>query len=618
MTRSGARLFAPLLVLTIALSPLARTTNAALQDRIASGGGHRDDPCTHLPDPPGRAHGIDKQCPAGGSSSGVAKGDFNGDGWADLAIGEPGATIGGAASAGDVMVILGSSTGLTTTGKQLWYEGRIPGTGTAAAGDLFGSALASGDFNGDGFSDLAIGIPGRSVTFQNTVYDDWGRVAVIYGSANGLTTTDATVPAPKVLDLSQHFTLRDGHAAPGAKLGSALAWGDYNGDGAGDLSIGAPNYTLDRGLFNAQKPEAGAVWIVFGKKKSSTTVGGLSTVLSELLQQDDLLGTVAGSSLSGDHFGAALTSGDFDGDGLFDLAIGIPTKQFEACFLFCSTDLTEGEVIVLAGTSVGIDPTAFQNPFGGDITEPGAKFGSVLAAGDFDHDGKADLAIGRPNDVAPNDYHPYGSNIGGSVVVIYGPIIDLVFNRVDRFDLDSIQHEFLASGARFGAALAAGDFNGDGKADLAIGAPSKDLQLTFNGPIIDRAGEVNVIYGSANGLSLDIHPPQKWNQSTGIKAGTIAAGNRFGSSLTAWNFGRNDRPVFSLFPIATADLAIGAPYQSVGGNSGAGSVSVMYGSASLNGLTGVNSNGVSNNVVFTADSIGFGGLPGAHFGAALY
>src|SRR5207247_517813 len=125
---------------------------------------HRDDPCDQLPDPPGKANGIDKKCRAGGSSSGVAKGDFNGDGFADLAIGEPGATVGGHDGAGDVIVLYGSANGVTTAGRQLWYEGpdrHLPST--PAAGDNFGNALASGDFNGDGYSDLAIGIPGKAL-----------------------------------------------------------------------------------------------------------------------------------------------------------------------------------------------------------------------------------------------------------------------------------------------------------------------------------------------------------------------------------------------------------------------------------------------------------------------
>ena len=159
-------------------------------------------------------------------------------------------------------------------------------------------------------------------------------------------------------------------------------------------------------------------------------------------------------------------------------------------------------------------------------------------------------------------------------------------------------------GAQFGAALAAGDFNSDGRVDLAIGIPFQDIP---GGPA--DAGEVDVIYGSAaGGLSVSSHAPQFW-QSTNPQAGA-----RFGSSLTAWNFGRNEtvsllgRP----FVFRIADLAVGAPYQSVSGVSGAGAVHVIYGSYVGNGLTS------GSRATFSADSIGFGGLSGAHFGASLY
>ena len=113
------------LAFAVGFSPVVMQRGSAAPQGRDSGQGdqHRDDPCSHLPDPPGLAKGIDKQCPAGGSSSGVAKGDFNGDGFADLAIGEPGASIGGHSSAGDVIVLYGSGNGLTASGKQLWYEG---------------------------------------------------------------------------------------------------------------------------------------------------------------------------------------------------------------------------------------------------------------------------------------------------------------------------------------------------------------------------------------------------------------------------------------------------------------------------------------------------------------
>jgi hypothetical protein len=151
---------------------------AAAARRIAGPQGkesaHQDDRCDHLMNPPGNAKGIDKKCPETGSSSGISRGDFNADGFADLAIGEPGAQVGSAAGAGDVIVLYGSANGLTvnTTGtprRQLWTEARIPAhlsfaNLTPEADDAFGSALASGDFNGDGFSDLAIGIPNKKLT----------------------------------------------------------------------------------------------------------------------------------------------------------------------------------------------------------------------------------------------------------------------------------------------------------------------------------------------------------------------------------------------------------------------------------------------------------------------
>jgi len=269
-------------------NPRGQTANTA-SGRAGHGqsGVHRDDPCDQLPDPPGKALGIDKKCPQGGSSSGVAKGDFNGDGFADLAIGEPGATIGGHANAGDVIVIYGSGSGLSTTAHRadIWFgdlwPSRVGGARTvdSQAGDLFGSALASGDFNGDGFSDLAIGIPGKDAEMTTggcafgCTYENVGQVVLLYGSANGL-----FVRTGQAFDftLNDHFYLRDGHVAAGAKLGQSLAWGDFNGDGAGDLAIGAPNYKLDAGLFAANQ-EAGAVWILMGTKKTSTSFGGLTT-----------------------------------------------------------------------------------------------------------------------------------------------------------------------------------------------------------------------------------------------------------------------------------------------------------------------------------------------------
>jgi hypothetical protein len=123
------------------------------------------------------------------------------------------------------------------------------------------------------------------------------------------------------------------------------------------------------------------------------------------------------------------------------------------------------------------------------------------------------------------------------------------------------------------------------------------------------AGEVNVIYGSATGLSTTAHAPQVLRNLS-----TPQAGDHFGASLSAWNFGRNEFVIFDghTIVLTATDLAVGIPYQDVNGISNAGAVNVFYGSRSVNGLS------TANSAILTADNLNIGGLAGAHFGAAIY
>jgi hypothetical protein len=109
----------------------------------------------------------------------LAAGDFNGDTRADLAIGAPGENN----FAGVVHVLYGSSPGgLTATGSQLWSQNSPGIAGGAEPDDIFGEAVAAGDFNGDTRADLAIGAPGEN-SFAGVVH-------VLYGSSpGGLTAT---------------------------------------------------------------------------------------------------------------------------------------------------------------------------------------------------------------------------------------------------------------------------------------------------------------------------------------------------------------------------------------------------------------------------------------------
>src|SRR4029450_2451766 len=144
-------------------------------------------------------------------------GDFNNDSFADLAIGAPFEDVGAVVDAGPTNVLYGSAGRLTTTGNQQWLQGSGGVAGVAEPSDVFGSALAGGDFNNDSFADLAIGAPFEDI---GSVLDA-GAINVLSGSAARLTATG-----------SQQFFQGNGGvigvAEDGDAFGFALAGGDFN------------------------------------------------------------------------------------------------------------------------------------------------------------------------------------------------------------------------------------------------------------------------------------------------------------------------------------------------------------------------------------------------------
>jgi FG-GAP repeat len=182
--------------------------------------------------------------PTASSPSDVAA-DFDHDGFADLAVGVPGEND----IAGAVNVLYGAGPGLNGTGSQVFFQVG----GMAEFRDRFGSAQAAGDFNGDGFADLAAGASGENVGS----IEDAGAVSVLYGSAGGLTTSGGRL-----------FTQLGSAPETQDWFGWALAAADFNHDGFADLAVGAP-YEAVGSVF-----AAGAVSVLYGSPAGLTTSGG--------------------------------------------------------------------------------------------------------------------------------------------------------------------------------------------------------------------------------------------------------------------------------------------------------------------------------------------------------
>ncbi|WP_408597862.1 VCBS domain-containing protein [Limnohabitans sp.] len=395
-----------------------------------------------------------------------AAGDVNGDGLADVIVGADYSDPAALGNAGRSYVVFGKTT---TTAVDL---GAVAGGAGGfvingqCAGDRSGMSVSSaGDVNGDGLADLVVGA-GMS---DPALLNDAGRSYVVFGKAN-TTSVDLSAVAAGV----GGFVI-NGQCAfdlSGAKVSAA---GDVNGDGFADVIVGA--YPSDP----AARADAGRSYVVFGK--ANTTAIDLSDVAA------GAGGFVINGQSLGDNSGYAVSAaGDVNGDGLADVVLSAVSASTSAGALAGQSYVVFGKAntgaIDLSAVAAGNGGFVIKGQCAGDNS--GA---SVSAAGDVNGDGLADVIVGAWLS------DPVTGVDAGRSYVVYGK------TNTSAIDLSAVAAGtggFVVNGQCAGdnsgqSVSAAGDVNGDGLADVLVGAASSDPASGAD------AGRSYVIFGSTTG-----------------------------------------------------------------------------------------------------------------------
>jgi hypothetical protein len=456
----------------------------------------------------------------GGLGYAITSGDLNGDSYDDLIVSAPFATI-----------ISGSVT-LTESGAVYVFLGPVEMTGTISLPtrppnltffsdcrdhgcpqDWAGSHLSIGDMNNDGLDDLVMGVyryhgsPGAAFVFV-------GRETL---TASTRISINLNTDSPNTSEWN--YSLKAVSAGPEDRMG-AVATGDVNGDGHDDLIMGSyraklwpsldssfyPDQKVYQGLGPFTRTQGGLVYV-------AASWGGLTTTAETPRDYYVCLDSLTIYGKDGwDHFGRSVASGDVDGDGLADIIVGAEGGDR----LGIDGD-DGGEVYVFWGSQV----ITYVEPYhGSPDCDP---FNS-----DFTYEKQIVIDLAYPTQTAD--------------ITLYGALPD--------------------SGA--GWAVNSGDLNGDGYADIVIGAPAPFDQGVH--------GLVHVVYGSARGeLSSTIF----LSETAGLTIMGEAAGDRFGESVS----------VADLNADGYEDLIIGAIHANPSNRTKAGKTYVFYGTGGA-GLSG--------------------------------
>lgn len=417
----GATLVAGVMLVTPALAHLSM-----IRQGFETGGGHEN----------GDQHG-----------AAVAAGDFNGDGFDDLAMGAPSEALGSLVYAGAVSVNYGSPNGVTHLGAITYTAANMGGAQTAGAS--VGWSLASADFDGDGYDDLAIGAPFETVGAAVSA----GRVYVMRGSQNGLLSW-----------INWIQTNVGGLQETSDWFGFSLATGHLNGDTHPDLIMGSPG----------ENSFQGTVHYALGTSSGPFGTGG-SVSMSD----------AGGAANTGDYLGWSVATGNVMGGPEEEIITGAPgypaiTTQGPAQY---------GVILVTPGgpTVPAVSITDLYPPVS---PQAGARFGHSVAAGRVRSGTYEAVVIGEPD-------RDVSGIVGAGRVLVYAGGAKGLSGTFEQL-YSSSAGGVLDTNGSFGEAVAVGYFwdPSDGYEDLAVGSPDAALQTGVAG-----LGQVQIMNGGPAGPS---------------------------------------------------------------------------------------------------------------------
>jgi FG-GAP repeat/RTX calcium-binding nonapeptide repeat (4 copies) len=462
--------------------------------------------------------------------SAITTGDVNGDGYADLILGAQGVN----SSAGALYVVYGGPSGFSNhtvaTSAFEWTGGSGEGMGRAV-GYL-------GDINHDGFGDFAI---------TDDLVSPGGKAYVVFGSATGPTTP---------VDLTTLDGSTTGFSITGASaslMGASISGiGDINDDGIADFAVGAIGVG----------GSAGTTYVILG-----TTAGYADTL--DLSTLNGTNGFKIVDAAATDQFGFGISSvGDFNGDGVADFMVSAPLNDAGGRFDAGSTYIIFGKDAGFNGTGGTINLSAL-GANGVQIAGPsaGREIGvTAHAAGDVNGDGLADIIIGAP-------YGSDSSGTAGDAYVIYGKTglanIDLAtLTPAQGFKISGV-----ANGDLTGVSVAGGgDVNGDGFADVVIGARNAT-------PGSFQTGAAYVVFGGATGANVDLATLAHGDGSKGFELDGRNTNYAAGQGVSMADVNGD----------GLSDVIVSAP-NSAENTTNAGSTYVMFG---VESTTAVNLTGTS-------------------------